>query len=140
MFSRTDLLLFDFLEQYLLRLEGPLAAQVWVRFIQLAKDLSAAFRDYKPQVFSTLRSVPFDKERRIYVYSLNIIGASLSSQTKSHKPHWLKISVFVKTCRYDKLWRQNNMNLISILSGNILETSGPLFARWKRLRAKLDQA
>ena len=50
-----DLTVFDFLEQYLLRLEGPLAAQVWVRFIQLAKDLSSAFRDYKPQVFSTLR-------------------------------------------------------------------------------------
>ncbi|CAL1694342.1 unnamed protein product [Somion occarium] len=51
----SDLTLFDFLEEYFRRLEGPLAAQVWVRFIQLAKDVSLSFREYKPQVFSTLQ-------------------------------------------------------------------------------------
>lgn len=35
--------LFDFLEQYMKRLEGPLALQVWNRFLQLAKDLLVTY-------------------------------------------------------------------------------------------------
>ncbi|CCM03665.1 uncharacterized protein FIBRA_05809 [Fibroporia radiculosa] len=38
-----------------LRLEGPLAAQVWGRFVLLAKDVSASMREFRLQVFSTLR-------------------------------------------------------------------------------------
>jgi hypothetical protein len=54
--SRTDIVLFRFLEQYLRRLEGPLALQVWGRFIQLAKDVIGNARDLKMQTFPTLRS------------------------------------------------------------------------------------
>jgi hypothetical protein len=50
--------LYNFLEQYLLRLEGPLAHQVWGRFLQLVKDVIAA-RDFKVQTFLTLRSDSF---------------------------------------------------------------------------------
>ena len=49
--------LFDFLEQYLKRLEGPLALQVWPRYLQLAKDLAALLRDFKVQAFPALRYV-----------------------------------------------------------------------------------
>lgn len=48
-------MLFDFLEQYLKRLEGPLALQVWPRYLQLAKDLAALLRDFKVQAFPALR-------------------------------------------------------------------------------------
>ncbi len=49
--------LFDFLEQYMKRLEGPLALQVWNRFLQLVKDLLASLRDFRPQAFAALKSV-----------------------------------------------------------------------------------
>ncbi|KAH9920216.1 Dopey, N-terminal-domain-containing protein [Epithele typhae] len=50
-----DMTLFDFLEQYLKRLEGPLALQVWNRFLQLAKDLLGSLRDFRPQAFAALK-------------------------------------------------------------------------------------
>ena len=49
--------LFDFLEQYMERLEGPLALQVWNRFLQLAKDLLGSLRDFRPQAFAALKYV-----------------------------------------------------------------------------------
>ena len=52
-----DMTLFDFLEQYMKRLEGPLALQVWNRFLQLAKDLLGSMRDFRPQAFAALKSV-----------------------------------------------------------------------------------
>jgi hypothetical protein len=52
----SDVVLFHFLEQYLQRLEGPLALQVWGRFMQLAKDLASS-RDFKIQVFLALKCV-----------------------------------------------------------------------------------
>ncbi|KAH9948184.1 Dopey, N-terminal-domain-containing protein [Amylocystis lapponica] len=53
--SLTDMILFDFLEQYIGRLEGPLALQVWARFMQLVKDLVASLKEFKAQAFSALR-------------------------------------------------------------------------------------
>ncbi|KAK7025465.1 hypothetical protein VNI00_015993 [Paramarasmius palmivorus] len=53
----TDAVLFQFLEQYLQRLEGPLAIQVWGRFHQLAKEIVGSTKDLKPQTFPTLRCV-----------------------------------------------------------------------------------
>ncbi|OAX42077.1 hypothetical protein K503DRAFT_863326 [Rhizopogon vinicolor AM-OR11-026] len=50
----SDVTLFNFLEQYLQRLEGPVALQVWSRFMQLAKDLASS-RDFKVQVFLALK-------------------------------------------------------------------------------------
>ncbi|KAG2155714.1 Dopey, N-terminal-domain-containing protein [Suillus clintonianus] len=50
----SDVVLFNFLEQYFQRLEGPLALQVWGRFMQLAKDLASS-RDFKVQVFLALK-------------------------------------------------------------------------------------
>ncbi|KAI0639909.1 Dopey, N-terminal-domain-containing protein [Trametes polyzona] len=51
----SDMTLFDFLEQYMKRLEGPLALQVWNRFLQLAKDLLASLREFRPQAFAALK-------------------------------------------------------------------------------------
>lgn len=48
-------MLFNFLEQYLRRLEGPLAIQVWGRFLQLVKEIIGGTRDYKVQNFPALR-------------------------------------------------------------------------------------
>lgn len=48
-------MLFKFLEQYLSRLEGPLALQVWGRFMQLAKDVASNIREFRAQVYLTLR-------------------------------------------------------------------------------------
>ncbi|KAI0334441.1 hypothetical protein GY45DRAFT_1318466 [Cubamyces sp. BRFM 1775] len=50
-----DMTLFEFLEQYMKRLEGPLALQVWNRFLQLAKDLLLTLRDFRPQAFAALK-------------------------------------------------------------------------------------
>ena len=54
---RSDVMLFEFLEQYLMRLEGPVAIQVWGRFLQLAKEFISGTRDFKSQNFPVLRSV-----------------------------------------------------------------------------------
>ncbi|KAF9225321.1 hypothetical protein BS17DRAFT_872565 [Gyrodon lividus] len=51
----SDNTLFKFLEQYLSRLEGPLALQVWGRFMQLAKDIASNIREFRVQVYLTLR-------------------------------------------------------------------------------------
>ncbi|KAF9245665.1 Dopey, N-terminal-domain-containing protein [Melanogaster broomeanus] len=51
----SDNTLFKFLEQYLSRLEGPLALQVWGRFMQLAKDIASNLREFRVQVYLTLR-------------------------------------------------------------------------------------
>ncbi|CAA7265849.1 unnamed protein product [Cyclocybe aegerita] len=51
----TDNVLFKFLEQYLRRLEGPLAVQVWGRFIQLIKEIISASRDFKLYNFPALK-------------------------------------------------------------------------------------
>ncbi|KAJ6520217.1 Dopey, N-terminal-domain-containing protein [Mycena sanguinolenta] len=51
----TDAVLFKFLEQYLQRLEGPLALQVWGRFLQLVKDIFGSTREFKAQTYPTLR-------------------------------------------------------------------------------------
>ncbi|KAI0783393.1 Dopey, N-terminal-domain-containing protein [Abortiporus biennis] len=51
----TDTTLFDFLEQYSRRLEGPVAVQVWARYMQLVKDLVLYFKEFKPQAISALR-------------------------------------------------------------------------------------
>ncbi|EMD42316.1 hypothetical protein CERSUDRAFT_102665 [Gelatoporia subvermispora B] len=53
--SLSDISLFSFLEHYMKRLEGPLAVQVWGRFMQLAKDLVTSMRDFRMQAFSALR-------------------------------------------------------------------------------------
>ncbi|KAI0307632.1 Dopey, N-terminal-domain-containing protein [Multifurca ochricompacta] len=53
----SDGILFRFLENYLDQLEGPLAVQVWHRFLQLAKDITTNIRDFRPQVFPVLRCV-----------------------------------------------------------------------------------
>ncbi|KAG5643542.1 hypothetical protein DXG03_000683 [Asterophora parasitica] len=46
--------LFRFLEQYLRRLEGPIATQVWPRFLQLVKEIVGSTRDFKAQNFPAL--------------------------------------------------------------------------------------
>ncbi|KAG6336234.1 hypothetical protein ID866_2853 [Astraeus odoratus] len=51
----SDSTLLKFLEQYLSRLEGPVALQVWGRFIQLAKDISLNAREFRAQVYLVLR-------------------------------------------------------------------------------------
>ncbi|RDB28675.1 Protein dopey [Hypsizygus marmoreus] len=50
----TENVLFKFLEQYLRRLEGPLAIQVWGRFLQLIKEIVGSTRDFKSQNFPAL--------------------------------------------------------------------------------------
>ncbi|KAF5384809.1 hypothetical protein D9615_001099 [Tricholomella constricta] len=46
--------LFKFLEQYLRRLEGPIAVQVWARFLQLIREIVGSTRDFKAQNFPAL--------------------------------------------------------------------------------------
>ncbi|EJC98757.1 uncharacterized protein FOMMEDRAFT_170958 [Fomitiporia mediterranea MF3/22] len=51
----TDALLFTFLEEYLSKLENPLALQVWPRYLSLAKDVAANVKEFRSQVFPVLR-------------------------------------------------------------------------------------
>ncbi|KAF8665364.1 hypothetical protein AX16_000383 [Volvariella volvacea WC 439] len=51
----SDVVLFTFMEQYFQRLEGPLAVQVWGRFLQLVKDIIGSSRDTRTQNFFSLR-------------------------------------------------------------------------------------
>ena len=53
--SRTDAVLFRFLERYLGQLEGPVANQVWNRFMQLVKEVVTGLKDLKLQGYYTLR-------------------------------------------------------------------------------------
>jgi hypothetical protein len=55
--SRSEDVLFAFLERYLQQLEGPLVIQVWPRFLQLAKEVASNWRDYKLEVYPTLRCI-----------------------------------------------------------------------------------
>ncbi|TDL20872.1 hypothetical protein BD410DRAFT_840852 [Rickenella mellea] len=50
----TDAILFSFLESYLQKLEGPLATQVWNRYLSLAKEIASNVRDYRQQVLPVL--------------------------------------------------------------------------------------
>lgn len=52
---RTDAVLFRFLETYLSQLEGPVATQVWNRFMQLVKEVVTGLKDLKLQGYYTLR-------------------------------------------------------------------------------------
>lgn len=63
--TRTDAIVFKFLEEYLRRLENPLAVQVWSRYIQLVKDILAASKDFKTSNFYALR----------FLFSLNFFMA-----------------------------------------------------------------
>lgn len=54
-FSRTDYVLFTFLEDYFGRLEGPIAMQVWGRFLALAKEIAGNVYGFKLQIFPCLR-------------------------------------------------------------------------------------
>ncbi|TFK70447.1 hypothetical protein BDN72DRAFT_887964 [Pluteus cervinus] len=51
----SDAVLFKFMEQYMKRLEGPLAIQVWNRFLQLVKEMTSVAKDFKIQNFFALR-------------------------------------------------------------------------------------
>ncbi|EGO05284.1 hypothetical protein SERLA73DRAFT_82881 [Serpula lacrymans var. lacrymans S7.3] len=53
----SDVALFTFLEQYFQRLEGPLAIQVWARFLQLTKELASSTREFKVQNFLVMKSL-----------------------------------------------------------------------------------
>jgi hypothetical protein len=78
----SDVVLFHFLEQYLQRLEGPLALQVWGRFMQLAKDLASS-RDFKIQVFLALKFV-FLKvivHYSLFVRCLCVLGDKVTQTT-----------------------------------------------------------
>lgn len=55
LWGSLDMTLFDFLEQYMKRLEGPLGLQVWNRFLQLGRDLLVSLREFRPQAFAALR-------------------------------------------------------------------------------------
>lgn len=48
------------MEDYLGRLEGPIATQVWNRFVSLAKDVASSVYTFKMQIFPTLRFVELD--------------------------------------------------------------------------------
>lgn len=52
---RTDAVLFRFLETYFGQLEGPVANQVWNRFMQLVKEVVAGLKDLKLQGYYALR-------------------------------------------------------------------------------------
>ena len=51
----SDATLLKFLEQYLSRLEGPLALQIWGRFIQFAKEIASNVREFRIQMYLVLR-------------------------------------------------------------------------------------
>ena len=51
------MVLFRFLEMYLSQLEGPVANQVWNRFMQLVKEVVSGLKDLKLQGYYTLRFV-----------------------------------------------------------------------------------
>ena len=48
-----------FLEEYLSKLESPLALQVWARYLSLAKDVAANVKEFRVQVFPVLRYASF---------------------------------------------------------------------------------
>ncbi|KAA1471434.1 hypothetical protein DENSPDRAFT_893964 [Dentipellis sp. KUC8613] len=103
----SDAVLFNFLEQYLQQLEGPLALQVWGRFLQLAKEVVSTAKDYKAQVFPVLRcmSVLADKltqttameDRRVRkelqdTYGKLLDAAVLQSSRNADQNSWIRRS------------------------------------------------
>ncbi|KAF8510422.1 Dopey, N-terminal-domain-containing protein [Hysterangium stoloniferum] len=53
----SDAVIFGFLEEYLSRLEGPLAVQVWGRCMAIAKEITSNTHGYKMQIFPMLRCI-----------------------------------------------------------------------------------
>ena len=53
--TRTDAILFRFLERYLGQLEGPVANQVWNQFMQLVREVVTGLKDLKLQGYYILR-------------------------------------------------------------------------------------
>ncbi|KAG8901217.1 hypothetical protein FRB99_005472 [Tulasnella sp. 403] len=53
----SDAVIYNFMDEYLGRLEGPIAVQVWNRYLSLAKEVASNVHGYKRQVFPTLKSV-----------------------------------------------------------------------------------
>ncbi|KAG8967964.1 hypothetical protein FRC03_008985 [Tulasnella sp. 419] len=51
----SEMVLFEFLEEYLARLEGPVAFQVWGRYLALAKEIATNVHSYKSHVLPVLR-------------------------------------------------------------------------------------
>ena len=51
------MILYSFLEEYLSKLETPLALQVWPRFLTLAKEVAGNVKELRTQVFPVLRYV-----------------------------------------------------------------------------------
>ena len=43
------------MEEYLSKLENPLALQVWPRYLSLAKDVAGNVKELRTQVFPVLR-------------------------------------------------------------------------------------
>ncbi|KAG8988872.1 hypothetical protein FRB90_002518 [Tulasnella sp. 427] len=50
-----DTVIFSFLEEYIGRLEGPIAVQVWTRYVALTKEIASNVYLYKRQVYPALR-------------------------------------------------------------------------------------
>jgi hypothetical protein len=81
--------LFSFLEQYLKRLEGPVAVQVWPRVMQLAKDVSVTSRDAKLQAYAMLRYVPIWTESGGSILILLSVVYPSSQNTQSRRVAWM---------------------------------------------------
>jgi len=77
--------LFRFLEQYLRRLEGPLALQVWGRYLQLVKDLVGSTREFKAPNFPALRSVSLESQKviKIFLHCFRCLGVLAEKVTQT---------------------------------------------------------
>ena len=75
-------MLFRFLEQYLRRLEGPLALQVWGRYLQLVKDLVGSTREFKAPNFPALRSVALESQK-IFLHYFRCLGVLAEKVTQT---------------------------------------------------------
>ena len=62
------MVLYSFLEEYLSKLETPLALQVWPRFLTLAKEVASNVKELRTQVFPVLRLVALRIARTTYTY------------------------------------------------------------------------
>ena len=78
-------MLFRFLEQYLRRLEGPLALQVWGRYLQLVKDLVGSTREFKAPNFPALRSVALESQKviKIFLHCFRCLGVLAEKVTQT---------------------------------------------------------
>ena len=78
-------MLFRFLEQYLRRLEGPLALQVWGRYLQLVKDLVGSTREFKAPNFPALRSVSLESQKvvKIFLHCFRCLGVLAEKVTQT---------------------------------------------------------